>query len=232
MKKFLYIALIGAVVSSCGGGGGGDTPPEPAVNNAPTVPTLSEPTNNLLCINNSVSFKWNTATDPDGDAVSYEIQVSKNSQFSTIATTETSTTASKTIALEKGIQYYWRVKAKDSKNASSEYSPVYQFYTEGVGISNYLPFAPSIVTPALNSAVATAAVSLNWTASDVDTADTLTYDVYFDTVNPPVAKVASDISAKTFTQNTNASTAYYWKVVVKDNHGGQTVGQVWNFTRD
>ncbi len=231
MKKFIYIAMIGVVISSCGGGGG-DTPPDPIVNKAPAAPTLAEPTNNSFCIDNSVPFKWNVAVDPDGDVVSYEIEVSKNSQFSPIVNTVPSTAVTKSIALEKGTQYYWRVKAKDSKNASSEYSSVYQFYTEGVGIRNYLPFAPSIVAPALNSPVATAAVSLSWTASDVDTADTLTYDVYFDTVNPPAVKVATGVSTKTLTQNTNPSTKYYWYVVVKDNHGGQTIGQVWNFTRD
>ena len=225
--------MIGAVLASCGGGGGGgDTPPDPKENKAPSAPTLKEPTNNLLCINNSVSFKWNTSTDPDGDAVSYEIQVSKNSQFSPIANTVTSSSVSSTISLEKGTAYYWRVKAKDSKNASSEYSPVYQFYTEGVGVSNHLPFAPSIVAPALNSTVQTASVALQWDASDVDATDTLTYDVYFGTANPPATKIASDISAKTFSQNINPSTKYYWKVVVKDNHGGQTIGQVWDFTRD
>ena len=224
--------MVGAVISSCGGSGGGDTPPDPIVNKAPSTPALSKPTNNLLCIDNSVSFEWGTSIDPEKDAVSYEIQVSKNNQFTTIASTQPSSTASKTIVLEKGTKYFWRVKAKDSKNASSEYSPVYQFETEGIGISNHLPFAPSIVTPALNSAVTTASVVLEWTASDVDTADTLTYDVYFGTVNPPTTKVATNTSTKTLTQNISPSTKYYWKVDVKDNHGGETKGQVWSFTKD
>jgi len=30
----------------------------------------------------------------------------------------------------------------------------------------------------------------------------------------------------------SSSTKYYWKVTVKDNKGGQTIGQVWSFTTD
>jgi hypothetical protein len=29
--------------------------------------------------------------------------------------------------------------------------------------------------------------------------------------------------------NLNTATTYYWKIVVKDNNGGQAIGQVWSF---
>ena len=70
--------------------------------------------------------------------------------------------------------------------------------------------------PALNSQTATT-VTLQWTASDADTSDILTYDVYFGTENQPTIVT---------------SATYYWKIVVKDNKGGQTIGQVWIFTTD
>ncbi|MDO9038015.1 MAG: hypothetical protein Q7U59_06685 [Lutibacter sp.] len=75
-------------------------------------------------------------------------------------------------------------------------------------------------------------VNLQWTAIDVDTNDTLTYDVYFGTVNPPTAIVSANQSEKTYSASLLASKTYYWKVTVKDNKGGQTVGQVWSFTTD
>ena len=28
------------------------------------------------------------------------------------------------------------------------------------------------------------------------------------------------------------STNYFWKIDIKDNHGGQTDGQIWNFKTD
>jgi hypothetical protein len=125
------------------------------------------------------------------------------------------------------------VKATDSKNLSSSYSSVNQFYTEGEGISNHLPFSPILTAPTLNSVVTGTTVTLEWTASDVDTTDTLTYDVYFGTDSASLTLIASDQTAASLTSPTlSASTAYYWNVVVKDGQGGQTIGQVWNFTTD
>jgi len=231
MKYLIFTLIISGILISCGGGGG-DTPEPTPTNNAPETPTLTYPTNNLLCINNSVAFTWGASTDPDGDSVSYQIQVAKDNLFTQIAHTLTSSTASKTIALDKGVAYYWRVKATDSKNASSNYSSTFQFYTEGTGVTNHLPFSPTLVKPALNATIQTNTVVLEWAASDVDTNDSLTYDVFFGTVNPPTTKQGDNISAKTLTVNVNASINYYWKVVVKDNKGGQTIGQVWNFVTD
>jgi hypothetical protein len=232
MRNLLYITLISVSLWSCGGGGGDTPTPPPVVNTAPTVPILASPTNNSLCIDNVLNFTWNASTDSQGDAITYQIEVSKNTQFSPLAHNLSSTTTSKSITLEKGIAYYWRVKATDSKNASSNYSETFSLYTEGVGVTNYLPFSPVLVSPALNSVQTTANINLQWTASDVDTSDALTYDVYFGTANPPTAIVSANQSASSLSRTVTASTKYYWKVTVKDNKGGQTIGQVWSFTTD
>ena len=89
-----------------------------------------------------------------------------------------------------------------------------------------------MVKPALNANIQTTTTALEWNASDVDTSDALTYDVYFGTVNPPTNKQGDNISAKTLNVDVTASKNYYWKVVVKDNKGGKTIGQVWNFVTD
>lgn len=232
MKRLLFSLALSFSLVSCGGGGDTPPPPPPPTNTAPSTPTLVYPTNNLLCINNAVQFQWNTSTDAQGDAITYQIQVAKDSQFSQIAHTLTGSTTSRSISLEKGVAYYWRVKATDSKNASSSYSSVFQFYTEGVGVTNYLPFSPELVSPTLNSVVQTTDTTLEWTASDVDN-DPLTFDVYFGTDNPPTAKVADSQSGLSYqVTGLTASTDYYWKVVVKDDKNGQTIGQVWSFKTD
>jgi hypothetical protein len=232
MKKLLYITVLTTVLWSCGGGGGVNPPPPTPTNHAPTTPTLTYPTNNLLCINNQLDFQY-SSTDSDGDAITYQIQIATDNTFTTNLQTQTATTTSTTITLDKGVAYYWRVKATDSKSASSSYSSVYNFYTEGNGITNHLPFAPELVAPALNGLVQTATATLEWNGSDADTSDNLTYDVYFDTVNPPTTVVSTDQTSSTFTTATlSATTNYYWKIVVKDNQGGQTIGQIWNFKTD
>ena len=238
MKKQIYILLIIAVsisLTSCGGsGGGGDDPepnPEPTMNNAPSATSQSAPTNNLLCIDNNVSFQWTTSTDPDGDTISYEIQIATDNQFTQNVQNFTSTNTSTVVGLDKGVAYYWRVRAKDSKGATSSYSSIFSFYTEGVGESNHLPFSPSIVTPSLNEVVQTTTTTLQWEASDVDN-DPLTFDIYFDTVNPPIAIVSENQTSKTFEVTLENSKDYYWKVVSKDDKGGITIGQIWGFKTD
>jgi hypothetical protein len=181
-----------------------------------------------------VNFQWNASTDDEGDTITYEIQVAKDNLFAQIAHTLTSNTASQSVSLEKGIAYYWRVKATDNKSASSNYSATYSFYTEGVGITNHLPFSPVLVSPVLNEVIhgAPKTIGLTWTATDVDTSDSLTYDVYFGIANPPTIVTSANQSASTLNQSVSPSTTYYWKVTVKDSEGGQTIGQVWSFTTD
>ena len=60
----------------------------------------------------------------------------------------------------------------------------------------------------------------------------LTYDVYFGTAKQPTVIISTNQSASTLSKAVTASTTYYWKVVVKDNKGGQTNEQVWNFVTD
>jgi len=232
MKKLIYILVLSTLLWSCGGGGT-DTPTSPTttVNNAPTVPILVYPTNNLLCIDNVLDFDWNASTDSDEDVITYQVQVSKDVGFTQIAHAVTESSTLKTLSLEKGIAYYWRVKAMDSKNLSSAYSSTNQFYTEGEGESNHLPFSPSIVTPSSNEVIQTTSATLQWDASDVDN-DSLTFDVYFDAINPPTTKVSENQTTKTFNVSLESSKGYYWKVVVKDGQGGVTIGQIWNFTTD
>lgn len=234
MKKLIYVITIGLVVCSCGGSGGDEpkTSTPPVENNAPSVPSLVAPVNNALCIDNEVEFKWNAATDADSDAISYEIQIANDTQFSQIAHTFKGETINKTVSLEKGVAYYWRVKAIDSKNASSSYSSVYNLYTEGEGDSNHLPFSPTLISPALNTVILESTATLEWSASDVDGNDILSFDVYFGTSNPPTQKQVENQTSNTLSVSLEPSINYYWKVVVKDGSGGETIGQIWNFTTD
>lgn len=213
---------------SCGGGG--NEPISEPQNTAPTIPSLVAPTNSKLCINNSVTFEWAASTDTEKNPIIYQIQVASDNLFTQIVKTIEGTALSQTIDLEKGKAYYWRVKATDSKNAASKYSTIYSFYTEGVALSNHVPFSPQLVRPVLNSTITSMTATLEWTASDADATDVLSYDVYNGIDNPPTSKVGSAISATSLNLTSLLPTKnYYWKVVVKDNKGGETSGQVWNF---
>ena len=228
MKRVLYLLILEVIISSCGGGKSDPPPPE---NNAPSTPTLIAPLNLLLCTNNELDFQWNEATDFEGDDLTYQIQVAKDRQFSEIAHDLSTSSTSQSITLERGIAYYWRVKAVDSKNAESGYSSIFQLYTEGDGIINHLPFSPVLVAPAINSTEQNASTTLEWTASDVDS-DPLRFDIYFGIENPPMTRVSENQSGNSYAVNLSGLTDYYWSVVVKDDKGGKTKGQVWTFKTD
>ena len=231
MRKIIYLASIAILFISCGGGGS-DEPlptPEPA-NTAPTVPTLVAPATSSLCINNIVAFEWSASTDTENNPIVYQLQIATDNQFGQIVSTSEISSRTHSVTLDKGKAYYWRVKATDSKNASSAYSGTFSFYTEGVAVANHLPFLPELIQPETNTTITGTTAVLKWFASDADAADVLTYDVYLGTTNPPTVKVAENRATSIFEAvSLQAATQYYWRIVVKDNKGGETRGQVWNF---
>ena len=226
MKKIFLISIvfISNLFISCSGGSDSDLPE----NSAPSVPVLSEPTNNKLCIDNKQVFKWNSSVDPDGDNVKYELQLAKDNSF-TSSLNYTSTTNSRNITMEKGRVYYWRVRAKDDHAKYSDYSQIFKITTEGISGENHSPIAPTVVKPVNNTTVDETEVTLEWTAGDVDLGDVLTFDIYFGTVNPPTEKISSDLNKQNLKVELSPGTWYYWKVISKDNHGAMTESSVWKF---
>lgn len=229
--KIWTIITVSVFLFACSGSDDNTPDPQP-INNAPDKPIITTPSNNLLCIDNIVQFQWQAATDPDGDNVSYQLQIATNNQFTeNVQNSSNIAGTSYQLTLNKGVAYYWRVKTIDSKGLSSDYSNTFQFYTEGDGGSNHIPFAPNIVAPKMYEIIQASTAQLEWTASDVDN-DPLTFDVYFGTVNPPTTKVLENHSALTYNVTLNPSTIYYWKIDVNDGKGGKSIGQVWNFKTD
>ena len=227
---FLLFVMVFFLISCSGGeekGGGGIT--NPTQNQPPsTVSSLIAPENNLLCTSNYVTFEWAGATDPEGENLTYVLEISTDNSFSAITQSITTFLTKKRVTLDKGVYYYWRVKAIDTDGASSPYSSIYSLYTEGEGITNHLPFQPQVVSPQQDSFVAAGNITLSWKATDLDN-DPLAYDVYFSTANPPTEKVAADREETSLVVSTEAATTYYWRVVVKDAGSGFANGQVWTF---
>ncbi|TDQ28626.1 fibronectin type III domain-containing protein [Tenacibaculum caenipelagi] len=199
------------------------------VNEAPTVVNLVYPTQNLLCIDNSISFDWSDATDPNKDKVSYKVEIAKNRELTNIAKTQTANTSQATIILEKDVAYYWRVTAIDSKGKESEPSSVFAFYTKAEGESNIAPFTAELVKPVDESAVDGLAVTLEWKGADSNTGDTLTYDVYFGEDAIPTTIKEEGISVTSIQVTVESGKTYYWKVNTIDNAGAKSIGQVWSF---
>ena len=97
----------------------------------------------------------------------------------------------------------------------------------------YAPNAPNSPYPptgATNIDHTTTDVTLSWSCSDKD-GGVLCYDVYLDTLDPPLAVIASGIAVSSyFVDSLNFNTTYYWKVFAKDDQGVVTAGSVWSFS--
>ena len=225
MKKILITIASLSFLISCGGDDDG-TPI--LINEAPGVASLIFPTNNLICTNFNLEFDWSTVTDPEGDTISYIIDIATEADFGTVLFTATTTATERTFTLEKGVTYYWRVKVRDSEGNESAYSETQSFITEPDAGVNTLPYAPTAVTPQNGATLTANTVSLAWDATDAD-GDTLVYDVYFGDTNPPQL-MSENLTTSSFDVSLVTGTQYYWRVVVKDDHEGVTLGQIWSFT--
>ncbi|WP_422349847.1 hypothetical protein [Flagellimonas sp.] len=218
-RHFLFIT-IGFLVISCGGSDG--------VNSEPSVPALLYPTNDLLCIENVLEFRWDASSDAEGDGITYRIEVSSDDGFSNIIHTDFLEDTSRTFTLEKGRTFYWRVLAEDDAQNQSGFSASWRFYTETELVQNALPTVPELLNPSLGSSLDTSEINLEWEANDPDVGDTLVFDLYFGTAeDPPLFE--TDLSTSSFTVSLDPTTIYYWKVVVKDSNGGVTLGPIWTF---
>lgn len=96
---------------------------------------------------------------------------------------------------------------------------------------NQPPYTPSNPTPSNGATGISINADLSWSGGDPDPGDTVTYDVYFSTINPPAIKVSANQTSTTYDPGVlGYNTKYYWKIIAHDNHGATTPGPVWNFT--
>ncbi len=196
-------------------------------NRAPNAPSVPSPYNYATNQPTTITLSWN-CSDPDGDAVTYDVyfgidassmtKVSINQSGSTLNIGDLRT-------LSYGTTYYWKVVAKDNKGATTE-GPEWKFTTQ----SNRAPNTPSNPSPSNNVTNQPLTMTLSWDCSDPD-GDILTYDVYFGTSSNPTTKISTSQSGRTLNRsNLSYGTTYYWKVVAKDSKGATTEGPEWRFT--
>ena len=97
--------------------------------------------------------------------------------------------------------------------------------------ANNPPFVPDNPNPNNGATSVSTTVDPSWTGGDPD-GDSVTYDVYFGTENPPPGVVGNQ-TATTYDAGTmNYNTKYYWKIVAWDENGASTTGPIWNFTTE
>jgi hypothetical protein len=98
-----------------------------------------------------------------------------------------------------------------------------------VGNTNLPPAQPSEPNPSDGATYVSIDKDLSWTCSDPNE-DTLSYDVYLGTTNPPTL-AAQNIAESQFDPGTMIYNAtYYWQIVAKDPFGLTNESPIWSFT--
>ncbi len=155
------------------------------------------------------------ATDPDGDALTFELINGVGSVQGSIYEYSAD--------YESAGVYGTTIGVTDTKGASS--SDQFQITVENV---NRKPEVPTNQSPTDGETDVATGSSLKWTCSDPD-GDALQYDIYLGKDQDPLL-IAADIFVDNFVPgDLDPDTEYYWKVVASD--GEETVeSPVWKFT--
>jgi len=151
---------------------------------------------------NGATITWTASTDPDGDAVKYDVELAGSSvktNFSGLTHTLASLDYSKT--------YTGKVIAKDGKGGTKEKS-----YTFTTGSKPNTAPGDFTVSTSVNDNAAT----ITWTASTDPDGDAIKYDVELGG-----SSVGTDLTGLTYSLTSlDYNTNYTGKVIAKDGNGG------------
>lgn len=202
---------------------------EAAVNQIPSVVQLQFPSQDLLCIDNSIPFNWSDATDAENDVLEYNIIIAKDRQLTDVVENRTVSSSQINLILEKSTAFYWQVNAVDVTNNQASASAIFAFYTKGNGVANYAPFMADLKSPENNTNVDAGTINLVWEGADTNTEDTLTYELFFGE-NAILNSLDNAISVQNYSVSVVSGKTYSWKVNVTDNSGAKSIGQTFTFT--
>ncbi|KYK32050.1 MAG: hypothetical protein AYK22_00375 [Thermoplasmatales archaeon SG8-52-3] len=97
---------------------------------------------------------------------------------------------------------------------------------------NRAPNTPSSPNPSDGKTNVDINADMTWQGGDPDWFDTVTYDIYFGTTNPPPL-VESDTEDTTYDPGTlEYETIYYWQIIATDPSEVTSEGPVWEFSTE
>lgn len=194
-------------------------------NNPPGPFDVVAATGTVYTRQTSATLAWTSATDPEGDPVSYGVLTGTSPAALTLLTTTPKTTAVLS-NLTFGTTCYWRVDAYDGFGGTTTVnegtqSLLYLFY-------NPAPPAPAISagTGALPEHALSAQVPLSWSAVQDAAGDPTDYVVYVGTSASSLAPVQSSTQTSFAVPGAAFGTTYYWQVSAQNPYGGASTTTV------
>jgi MYXO-CTERM domain-containing protein len=204
-------------------------------NGLPEAPAILSPEEGQVFIDQAeVTLRWSQSSDPEGDALTYDVDLATDVDFIQIVLSEVGVEAGDEQevellleGLELGSSYWARVRAQDGQGAG-DFAQV-SFSVES---SNVAPTAPALLSPAQGDRVQIGDVDFTFSLSTDADGDALTYQVhvYADEAqaepvasSPLLEELEGPEATQTLTVDVEPGT-YYWTVVATDPSGLQAVG--------
>ncbi len=159
------------------------------VSETPSTVTLLNPIQSAVVENLQPMLEVSESTDPDGDSISYEFEVYRDSGLTDLLTTKSVTNPywSVDFDLDDNTRFYWRARSVDATGLASPWTVLDgEFVTNENGINDAPQF--TFVLPTQELTVADTAVTLQWTDEDPDSNATI--DLYYQHQGAKVSIVA------------------------------------------
>ena len=187
----------------------------------PSPPVLNSPANGTIGVPLSPQLTWLQS----GGALTYHLQVSTQSSFSSTVVDDSTITGTSLLIgpLLNGQAYYWRVSAENAGGTSS-YSVVWSFSTMIAP-----PSPPVLSLPTNGSVDRPTTLTLTWSPSA--SATSYRVQVATDSIfGSPVVDDSTVASASRQVGSLLNITKYFWRVNAKNSGGTSSYSDIWNFT--
>ncbi len=198
---------------------------DPQSYDGPDVPVATFPLGGEEVDDATPTFSWTNATDPQGQTLTYDVELYDDASMSTLLDSATAiaedasgtTTWTSSVAVTENAAGWWRVRAADAAVAGG-WTDLEEFF---VNETNEAPTAPAPASPLEGDSVDSLTPALTWAAgSDVDL-DELTYDIEVVDGTMTLVTQASGITGLTWTVDTDLSEDawYSWEARSVDPDG-------------
>jgi len=202
---------------------------DPQSYDGPSAPVLTAPIGAEEVVATAPDLFWDNATDPQGEALLYDVEVYEDAAMTLLVTSMTAvaedlsgtSTWKVDVALAENAAYTWRARANDAWVAgpwSTEESFV-------VNATNEAPDVPVLSFPIGGEVAASASPTMVWSESDDIDGDAVTYDIeVYDLSENVVAAATAVLGTGTIGEWTvdvtlTEDTVYLWSAMAVDEHG-------------
>lgn len=187
----------------------------------PDAPSLVYPADRAGSVTVPLTFQWT----PLAGVLSYDLQASTSAGFSTLVVDQSGLTSAAhyTEALQGGISYYWRVRARNAEG-SGPWSSVWSFSTAAGSLS-----APVMIAPGDGEANVPTSTTFRW----AEVPQATRYELQASTSSGFGSLVINQASLTSTTFGATGlqpGTKYWWRVRAANAGGTSAWYSAWSFT--